>query len=596
MMNRNLLQAVVRQAEAFAAPGDASADPDLLARFAETKDEAAFAELVRRHGPMVWSVCRHLLPNPADAEDAFQATFLALVRSARSVRSASALGAWLHGVAVRVAAKVKRSAVRRKQRETEVASRAPSVAGPSAPVADATWDDLLAAVHEEVQRLPDALRTAFVLCDLEGVRQPDAAARLGWKLGTLSGRLTKARQRLLERLAQRGIAASTAVGLVGLGAAVSGAAVPAELVGKVMSLAAAPASVPAAIFNLALEVSPVWNKTKLVAAAVLVAGGLSFGVGAGLLSNADAQPPGGTQPATGAGRDPGARAGQPPGGAGRGDPDARPRGEGGGRSGPTTGAPGLPGMAAPGGRGGGGSGFGGYLGEPGGRAARGWEYKFVDKPRTRDEFTKLVTDHGEQGWELAAVTEFDRSSGRGAGPGAGRSEPEGVVVFKRQRSPGGVTGGGFGGAAGGPGGTPMGGGFGGFGGAGGGGPPQPGGAGAGAGGPSPGGVRGGGAGGSGGGPGASGTPGGPGMPPGAIPAPAGPQGEPKIFALKNATAVEMERIIVELFGNRGNFRLVSDPRTNSLIVTAGQADLDMIAKLLEALDRPTDAGPKGPRR
>src|SRR5215204_6254600 len=93
------------------------ADAELLRRYAEGRDEAAFAELHRRHGPLVWAACRHLLANPADAEDAYQVTFLALVKSAGQVRNGAAVGAWLHGVAVRTAARLKRSAVRRRTRE-----------------------------------------------------------------------------------------------------------------------------------------------------------------------------------------------------------------------------------------------------------------------------------------------------------------------------------------------------------------------------------------------------------------------------------------------------------------------------------------------
>src|SRR5207302_310442 len=106
-MTGRLLQTVLRRAEALAADHAPSAVPDaeLLGQFAHTRDESAFAELLRRHGPMVWAVCRHLLPNDADAEDAFQATFLALVRSAGSIRRGAALGGWLHGVAVRTATK-----------------------------------------------------------------------------------------------------------------------------------------------------------------------------------------------------------------------------------------------------------------------------------------------------------------------------------------------------------------------------------------------------------------------------------------------------------------------------------------------------------
>src|SRR5437899_1022090 len=150
-MSRSLLHVVLRHAEAICTGSGEEPDAELLRRFVRNRDEAAFAVLLRRHGPMVWAVCRHLLPDHADAEDACQATFLALVRSPGRIRQGSSLAAWLHGVAVRVAKKARRSAVRRKQREAKAA-------GPEADrsVPEATWAALLAAVHEEVQRLPDS--------------------------------------------------------------------------------------------------------------------------------------------------------------------------------------------------------------------------------------------------------------------------------------------------------------------------------------------------------------------------------------------------------------------------------------------------------
>src|SRR5437016_4933081 len=121
VMSRSLLHLVIRHAEALADGPESEADAELLRRFAETREEPAFAELLRRHGPMVWAVCRQSLADYSDVEDAFQATFLALIRSAGSVRGGHAIAGWLHGVAVRVAKKVKRSAVRRRQREERVA-------------------------------------------------------------------------------------------------------------------------------------------------------------------------------------------------------------------------------------------------------------------------------------------------------------------------------------------------------------------------------------------------------------------------------------------------------------------------------------------
>jgi RNA polymerase sigma factor (sigma-70 family) len=236
-MNRSLLNLVLRRAEAFV-PADS--DADLVRRFAIQRDEAAFAELVRRHGPMVWAVCRHLATDDADAEDAFQATFLALVRSARSIRERGAVAAWLHGVAVRAATKLKRGEARRRQREERSARPESDRSLPQS-----TWDALLAAVHEEVQKLPAPLRAAFVLCELEGVRQPEAAARLGWKPGTLTGRLTRARQLLLERLSQRGLAPAIAGGTVGLSITTASASPPQPLIDTALSLPAGGAVSPA---------------------------------------------------------------------------------------------------------------------------------------------------------------------------------------------------------------------------------------------------------------------------------------------------------------------------------------------------------------
>lgn len=222
-MTHTLLQAVARKAEGLAP------DAELLARFVDSRDPRAFEEIVRRHGPLVWSVCHRALPNRADAEDAFQAVFLALVRSAPHIRDGRGLPSWLHSAAVRACLKAKRAFARRSARERRAAQ-------PEAdrPVGDAAWEALVLAVHEEVQRLPGAERVAFVLCELEGVSQADAAARLGWPLGSLSGRLCKARQKLLELLAARGIAPAAAVGVgVSAGAA---HAVPEHLVGVATSL------------------------------------------------------------------------------------------------------------------------------------------------------------------------------------------------------------------------------------------------------------------------------------------------------------------------------------------------------------------------
>jgi RNA polymerase sigma factor (sigma-70 family) len=283
------LESVLRGAEALAArdPVGTLPDPELLRRFAADRDPNAFAVLVRRHGPLVWGVCRNMLAADADAEDAFQATFLALVRSAGSIRRTDALGGWLHGVAYRVAMKARRSAIRRKQRESFAA-----VPEPDSPVSDAAWDELQAAVHEEVCKLPDKLRMPFVLCGLQGRPQKDAAKQLGWPIGTLSARLTLARQRLLDRLARRGVPVSVAAGAAVLGATSGSAAVPTSIAMSALAVAGSPDSVSPVVTTLARGVTNMYlTRTKMLVAGVVVAGLLTTGVGSQLMSSADAQAP-----------------------------------------------------------------------------------------------------------------------------------------------------------------------------------------------------------------------------------------------------------------------------------------------------------------
>src|SRR5262249_18781559 len=185
--------------------GDSRSDAELLARIRD--DEGAFAELVARHGPMVWGVCRHML-GEADAEDAFQATFLVLLRS--KVRNTRALAAWLHGVGVRVGLAARRAARRRRNRE-----RLPAASEAVSPSRPDDWADTMAAVHREVAALPERDRSAFVLCVLEGLTQAEAAARLGSTSGVVAGQVARAKKRLVARLTGRGVVP----GLAALGTA-----------------------------------------------------------------------------------------------------------------------------------------------------------------------------------------------------------------------------------------------------------------------------------------------------------------------------------------------------------------------------------------
>jgi RNA polymerase sigma factor (sigma-70 family) len=176
---------------------DGPADADLLRRFVATRDEAAFALIVRRHGPMVFGVCRRTLGHQQDAEDAFQAVFLVLARKAHGVRP-NGLSRWLYGVAVRVANKAH---IRRARR---TAAELPDVAAPPAPP-PADWLPLLDAA---LARLPDRDRGPILLCDLLGRSRAEAAAELGIAEGTLSSRLARARGKLRARLARLGASLS----------------------------------------------------------------------------------------------------------------------------------------------------------------------------------------------------------------------------------------------------------------------------------------------------------------------------------------------------------------------------------------------------
>ncbi len=178
------------------------ADSQLLDRFLARRDAAAFEALIIRHGPMVMSVCRGILRDPNDAEDAFQATFLLLVRKAGSIRRRDALGGWLHRIAYRVAIQANASASRRRLHERH----AGQVGFTVIQTASAFSQELVAALHEEIARLPEKHRLAVVLCDLQAIPQVQAARQLRWSERTLRNRLSEGRERLKRRLTSRGLA------------------------------------------------------------------------------------------------------------------------------------------------------------------------------------------------------------------------------------------------------------------------------------------------------------------------------------------------------------------------------------------------------
>ena len=181
-------------------------DGQLLERFREGR-EVAFEALVTRHGPMVLRLCRSVLDDPHDAQDAFQATFLVLVQRAGSIRKRDSLSSWLFGTAMRVAARAKADAARRRRHER----RGAAMTGETLCGGPRDSDDLAPIVREEVTRLPEKYRSAVMLCDLMGCGYEEAARVLDCPLGTLSRRLSRARARLRERLTLRGLASLAVV-------------------------------------------------------------------------------------------------------------------------------------------------------------------------------------------------------------------------------------------------------------------------------------------------------------------------------------------------------------------------------------------------
>jgi RNA polymerase sigma factor (sigma-70 family) len=270
------LYTLVRHLRRATAPPSAAGlrDGELLERFLRERDEAAFELLLWRHGPMVLGTCRRLLRHQQDAEDAFQATFLVLLRKARSVSRGEALGAWLYRVAHRVALRARAAAQRRARRERPGFDTAAVPAPPAA-----AWDDLRPVLDEEVSRLPARERSAFVLCCLQGKTHAEAGRELGCPEGTVSWRLSRARERLRGRLVRRGVALSAAALAGVVSANATAAPLPAALVstalraallgGGARAAAAGAMSSSAAALTEGVLQAMLLRKVKGVAAVVL---------------------------------------------------------------------------------------------------------------------------------------------------------------------------------------------------------------------------------------------------------------------------------------------------------------------------------------
>jgi RNA polymerase sigma factor (sigma-70 family) len=206
-------------------------DHDLLERFLTRREPAAFEALLARHGPMVLRVCRSLLTDAHAVEDAFQATFLVLLRRAASIRRRELLANWLYGVAHRVARRARAGALRREARERDGVDVLPAK-----PTDDPEARDLSRVLHEELDRLPAKYRAPLILCYLQGMTQAEAAEELGSTPGAVRGRLERARQRLRGRLARRGVGLPAGVLAAAL-AKEAEATVPPSLVTRILSTA-----------------------------------------------------------------------------------------------------------------------------------------------------------------------------------------------------------------------------------------------------------------------------------------------------------------------------------------------------------------------
>jgi RNA polymerase sigma factor (sigma-70 family) len=260
-------------------------DGDLLAAYVARRDEAAFAALVRRHGPMVLGVCRRILRNHADAEDAFQATFLVLVRKAGTIRTRTQVSSWLHGVAHNTALKARALNRRRLEKERDVRARSKGQA------AEELWQQAKALLDEALRGLPEKYRVAVVLCGLEGRTIKEAARQLACPQGTVATRLARGRALLARRLSRSGLALSAGTVAAILGEGAASASVPAALSGATVK-AAATGLVSASVVTLSERALQAMLLTKIkIAAAVLAVLGV-LGLAAGLL----ALPLGATQP------------------------------------------------------------------------------------------------------------------------------------------------------------------------------------------------------------------------------------------------------------------------------------------------------------
>jgi RNA polymerase sigma factor (sigma-70 family) len=247
-------------------------DAQLLKRFVGARDREAFELLIARHGPLVLGTARRLVDDPHDADDVFQAVFLSFARLAKSIRQANTIPAWLHKTTCRIAAKARKHRVERLESTSEPSQTADPEAG-------LVWREIRVALDEELQRLPERLRSPLLLCYVSGLARDEAARQLGWSLGTLKRRLEQGRKILRTRLERRGIAAAGLLVAVLTPSAMQ-AAVSKSLAESVLSLifskeSLAPATVSVLVLHSASTMKGVAMKSIL---AILTAVGVGIGL------------------------------------------------------------------------------------------------------------------------------------------------------------------------------------------------------------------------------------------------------------------------------------------------------------------------------
>lgn len=285
-MTTNLSKFLKQIHHLLAPPGGEQTDGELLARFVATRDEASFAALVRRHGPMVLAVCRRMLRHEQDAEDCFQATFLVMARKAAAVKR-EAVGSFLYAVAYRTSLEARAISARRRKREKQVRDM------PHPPVLPPEPQDWRPWLDQELSRLPERFRSVIVACDMEGRSRKDAARQLGIAEGTLSSRLARGRRLLAQRLAPYGLSLSGAALGAALCETAASAQVPAALVSSTTKAALliaagelAAVSAASAILMKGVLKSMLLTKLKMMIGAVMIVTALGA---SGLVYRAAAQ-------------------------------------------------------------------------------------------------------------------------------------------------------------------------------------------------------------------------------------------------------------------------------------------------------------------